>query len=100
MIWVDAVCTNQTYRVEEVTEKASQIALMVDIYPQARRVYIWLDSSGSSLDPALQFLATHTKSKSCVFHPSSCEPGLSTDSSKSKGGEWQILFKDCMFAAL
>lgn len=50
LLWVDAVCINQT----DNDEKAKQIRLMGEIYSQARRVLIYLGRAESSVDGAME----------------------------------------------
>ncbi|GCB17448.1 heterokaryon incompatibility protein 6, OR allele [Aspergillus awamori] len=53
-LWVDALCIDQ----ENNTEKTRQLGCMVDIYHQARMVYVWLgesDGEGRS-DEAMDFI--------------------------------------------
>ena len=38
MLWIDAICINQS----DYTEKATQVSIMIDIYKTASRVLIWL----------------------------------------------------------
>ncbi len=45
--WIDAICIDQ----ENATEKQVQIALMGDIYANAKRVYIWLGKDKKSWEP-------------------------------------------------
>lgn len=46
VIWVDAICINQT----DEKEKAQQIQSMVKIYSQASRVAVWLGKAESNQD--------------------------------------------------
>jgi hypothetical protein len=50
IIWVDAVCINQTN--EE--EKETQISLMAEIYAKAIRVIVWLGKTEDNSDQALE----------------------------------------------
>ncbi|RSL71752.1 hypothetical protein CEP53_001376 [Fusarium sp. AF-6] len=50
LLWVDAVCINQS----DNNEKAQQIRLMGEIYSQARRVLIYLGKTDSSVDGAMK----------------------------------------------
>lgn len=49
IIWVDAICINQT----DETEKEHQIALMAEIYAKASRVIVWLGETQDNSDRAL-----------------------------------------------
>jgi hypothetical protein len=49
IIWVDAVCINQTAR----REKELQIEIMARIYGQAARVIVWLGEAATNSDQAL-----------------------------------------------
>lgn len=49
-VWADAVCINQ----KDHTEKASQIALMDEIYTWAQTVYIWLGSEDETRSRAIK----------------------------------------------
>jgi hypothetical protein len=57
-IWVDAICIDQT----NVTERASQVTLMKEIFAQAKAVQIWLgrdfeiEESKGDIEGALQVL--------------------------------------------
>ena len=50
IIWVDAVCINQT----NDEEKEQQIQFMVKIYGQANRVIVWLGKMTENSDQALE----------------------------------------------
>ena len=52
LIWVDAVCINQ----QDDRERASQIALMGEIYTWARPTFVWLGSATGGADKAVQIL--------------------------------------------
>ncbi|QYS92712.1 hypothetical protein H0G86_000115 [Trichoderma simmonsii] len=45
-IWIDAICINQ----EDISEKSSQVSIMVEIYKKAARVDIWLGNGSDSSD--------------------------------------------------
>ncbi|OJD31153.1 chitin recognition protein [Diplodia corticola] len=46
LLWVDALCINQT----DDEEKTEQVALMGEIYAAASRVIVWLGADGSYVD--------------------------------------------------
>ncbi|KAL7958034.1 heterokaryon incompatibility domain-containing protein [Trichoderma compactum] len=50
-IWVDAICINQ----EDISEKSSQVSMMVEIYKKATRVDIWLGNGSDSSDFILKW---------------------------------------------
>jgi hypothetical protein len=50
IIWVDAVCINQSKR----EEKEQQILLMAEIYGQANSVVVWLGEAADNSDQALE----------------------------------------------
>ncbi|KAI2616525.1 heterokaryon incompatibility protein-domain-containing protein [Hypoxylon sp. NC1633] len=52
-LWADAVCIDQ----ENKDEKASQIALMADIYRMASRVQVWLGAAEHDVEVASRVLA-------------------------------------------
>lgn len=40
--WVDAICINQDPKEEEKKEKSDQVAMMAEIYKEAKAVAVWL----------------------------------------------------------
>lgn len=50
-IWIDAICINQ----DDISEKSSQVSMMVEIYKKASRVDIWLGNGGDSTDFILKW---------------------------------------------
>lgn len=66
IIWVDAVCINQT----DEKEKEHQIPLMAEIYAKASRVIVWLGEAEDHGDRALEALRlvgeTFTKNPSHI----------------------------------
>lgn len=52
LIWVDAVCINQT----DNTEKGQQVGLMAEIYGSASQTYVWLGPSANGSDLAMDTL--------------------------------------------
>lgn len=54
ILWIDAICINQ----EDLDERSVQVAIMGDIYRQARRTVIWLgDYMDNSLGSTKQAFA-------------------------------------------
>ena len=51
-VWIDAICLNQG----DSGEKAIQVALMADIYRQARKVRIWLGDADDTIPPVWSFI--------------------------------------------
>jgi len=51
ILWVDAICINQT----DLAEKSSQLKMMRDIYTSAERVVVWLGEEYNA-QVALSFL--------------------------------------------
>jgi hypothetical protein len=49
IIWVDAICIDQTTK-----EKENQIQIMAKIYGQANRVVVWLGEAAKNSDQALE----------------------------------------------
>ncbi|EHK26244.1 uncharacterized protein TRIVIDRAFT_8990, partial [Trichoderma virens Gv29-8] len=45
-LWIDAICINQN----DIAEKSSQVAMMANIYKNAKQVDIWLGNGNSSSD--------------------------------------------------
>jgi hypothetical protein len=60
IIWVDAVCINQT----DGPEKNHQIGLMPKIYGQANRVIIWLGEAANDSDLAIEEIRVTGSKKS------------------------------------
>ena len=54
ILWIDAVCINQA----DDTERGQQVALMRDVYRQARRTWVHLNGNNSS--PSATFLSIKT----------------------------------------
>lgn len=54
VIWIDAICINQT----DAREKANQIPLMQEIYSAADPTYIWLGEGTSETDAVMDYLTT------------------------------------------
>ena len=56
VLWVDAICVNQ----KDLDERTHQVALMRDVYQQARRTVVWLGEasvrSDSAIDTCEQFV--------------------------------------------
>lgn len=52
MLWVDAVCINQS----DEQEKKAQVLKMANIYSMAERVCIWLGSGDGRSDNAMEFI--------------------------------------------
>jgi hypothetical protein len=50
-LWVDTICINQS----DNDEKSHQVAMMLDIYRNADRVYIWLGESTVDSDYILEW---------------------------------------------
>ncbi|RYP07583.1 hypothetical protein DL764_002410 [Monosporascus ibericus] len=50
MIWVDAICINQT----DETEKGEQIRYIAEIYSKASRVVVWIGEAEDGSDQALE----------------------------------------------
>ena len=50
ILWVDAVCINQS----DILEKEQQIRFMAKIYAQANRVVVWLGEGADNSDLALE----------------------------------------------
>jgi hypothetical protein len=50
ILWVDAVCINQS----DIPEKEEQIQFMAKIYAQANRVVVWLGEGADNSDQALE----------------------------------------------
>lgn len=55
--WIDSICVNQ----EDNPERASQVKLMNSIYSQAASTTVWLGSSSSDSDQAMDFIAAIRK---------------------------------------
>ena len=62
IIWVDAICINQTNK----EEKEHQIPLMAEIYAKATRVLVWLGEAEDNGDRALEVIR-HVGGKSAKF---------------------------------
>ncbi|KAL7905894.1 heterokaryon incompatibility protein domain-containing protein [Trichoderma velutinum] len=52
IIWIDAICINQT----DNAERSAQVAIMGDIYRQAKQVVVWLGSEENQSSHALSLL--------------------------------------------
>ena len=52
ILWVDAICINQT----DTEERNSQVSMMIDIYRSARFTCVWLGKGGLGSDRALKFI--------------------------------------------
>lgn len=50
IVWVDAICINQTNKVE----KSRQVQSMAKIYAKASRVIVWLGEAAATSDQALE----------------------------------------------
>ncbi|KAH7355909.1 heterokaryon incompatibility protein-domain-containing protein, partial [Pyrenochaeta sp. MPI-SDFR-AT-0127] len=69
IIWVDAICINQT----DDKEKESQIQFMAKIYSQASNVIVWLGEAAENSDRALEDIrvAAAYKLTNSLFHKNS-----------------------------
>jgi len=57
LLWVDAICINQTPLHEEARkEKQQQVNNMAQIYSNAKSVCIWLGEGTTETDKAMQFV--------------------------------------------
>ena len=54
-LWVDAICINQ----EDDDEKATQVAMMLNIYQMAAKVHLWLGEQSEDSDLAITSLDNH-----------------------------------------
>jgi len=52
-LWIDSICIDQT----SLEERSHQVALMGEIYKQAKQVIVWLGDSDSSTKQAIQRLS-------------------------------------------
>jgi len=59
IIWIDAICINQT----DNSEKEQQIRLMTKIYGHANRVNIWLGNAADNSDQAFEDISAAAGSK-------------------------------------
>lgn len=53
-LWIDSICINQS----DLSERASQVKLMGQIYRQAAQTIVWLGEQTESTDQAMDFLST------------------------------------------
>ncbi|KAE9363825.1 hypothetical protein N431DRAFT_564401 [Stipitochalara longipes BDJ] len=94
MIWIDAICINQSMAQEAVREREQQILLMKRIYEQARQVVIWLGDTGIGERIAMQSLANPSGSFSLATNIWKTErkfglgKGLKNRISQGLTGEW------------
>lgn len=56
VLWVDALCIDQTGSIEGEEEKAHQVQKMGDIFRQAKLTWIWLGEASSSDDTVMDYL--------------------------------------------
>jgi hypothetical protein len=65
IIWVDAICINQT----DDDEKGLQVQSMAEIYASANRVVVWLGETSSNSDTAFDELRKAAKKDVQVWQP-------------------------------
>ncbi|KAG8670443.1 hypothetical protein FPOAC1_009857 [Fusarium poae] len=75
-LWIDALCINQ----DDFEERASQVAMMGDIYSRAEYVLAFLSSESGPFDLGLDFMEKTAKNPEIHFDPS-LSPHLTVDSS-------------------
>ncbi|KAN0106732.1 Heterokaryon incompatibility protein (HET) domain containing protein [Hyaloscypha variabilis] len=61
VLWIDSICIDQSP--EAVVERNQQVALMGDVYKQAKRVVIWLGESDNATDQAIKTIKIITDKK-------------------------------------
>jgi hypothetical protein len=66
LLWVDALCINQ----QDPQERASQVALMGDIYSQAEYVLAFLSPERQRYDLGLDYIEEAARSPEIHFEPS------------------------------
>ncbi|KAI6753909.1 hypothetical protein HG530_013085 [Fusarium avenaceum] len=66
LIWIDALCINQ----EDLLERASQVALMGDIYSRALYVLAFLSPLSDSFDLGMDYIAQSAANPDLHYEPS------------------------------
>ncbi|CAJ0555376.1 Ff.00g054410.m01.CDS01 [Fusarium sp. VM40] len=66
LLWIDALCINQ----DDPQERASQVALMGDIYSQAEYVLAFLSPDGQRFDLGLDYIEEAARNPDVHFEPS------------------------------
>jgi hypothetical protein len=66
LLWIDALCINQN----DPKERASQVALMGDIYSQAEYVLAFLSPDGQRFDLGLNYIEEAARNPDVHFEPS------------------------------
>lgn len=54
VLWIDAICINQT----DFTERSQQVAIMKDVYSQANRVVVWLGDGNEVTQKCIRAIKT------------------------------------------
>ena len=63
MLWVDAICIDQT----DTAEKSQQVQSMAKIYAKASRVIVWLGEAAATSDQALEDIRMSSSEKSTAM---------------------------------
>ena len=75
LLWIDAICINQT----DIDERNAQVAIMGDIYKEASRVLVWLENEVSTT-PEIKQLELEFHSRNLNWFRNLVEASKSEDS--------------------
>lgn len=97
MIWIDAICINQSENQEAIREREQQLLLMRQIYEQAQQVLIWLGATGIGERIAMKSIANPSGGFSLrmktwnTIRKFGLGKGLRDRMSQYSSGEWDFL---------
>jgi len=91
LLWVDAICINQA----DIQERSNQVAMMLDMYKNARKTLVWLgedEGCDTSLDDCLETVVKWLGG--ALLHSTSVKLRLVTGSPDQPGGTDLRKFKE------